>query len=82
MSIGMRRTASTAQSATAIKAMTTVIGLLRAARTRRILFFPSRNSLAHLGKEWLNIARRDGNSEQPPPDAQTGQSIVYLGLGE
>jgi hypothetical protein len=80
--MGIRRTASTAQSAIAIKAMTTVIGLLRAARTRRIFFFPSQNSLACLGKEWLNIARCGSNSEQPPPDAETGQSIVDLGLGE
>src|SRR5450759_1122352 len=51
----MRSRASTAQSAIAISATTTVIGLLRAARTRRM---------------WVKSSSKRGAFRQPPPDGR------------
>src|ERR1035441_420892 len=80
--MGIRSTASIAQKAIAIKATTTVTGLLRAARTRRIYPVPSRHSLACLGDEGPDVACCRGHSQQSPPDSQPRQRVVYLGLGE
>src|SRR5450759_712399 len=51
----MRSRASTAQSAIAISATTTVIGLLRAARTRRM---------------WVKSSSKSGAFRQPLPDGR------------
>src|ERR1035437_6023013 len=75
MSAGMRSSASTAQSAIAIRATTTVNGRLRAAKTRRML-------LTCLRQEWLNVSGRGGHSQQPAPDTEAGQRIVDFGLRE
>src|ERR1035437_389815 len=75
MSAGMRSSASTAQSAIAMSATTTVNGLLRAAKTRRML-------LTCLRQEWLNVSGRGGHSQQAAPDAEAGQRIVDFGLRE
>src|ERR1017187_2127627 len=82
MSIGMRSTASTAQRAIAIKATTTVIGLLRAARTRRIWPAPSRHSLACLGDEGPDVTGCGSHAEQSPPDSQPRQRFVNFSLRE
>src|ERR1035437_7955219 len=75
MSAGMRSSASTAQSAIAIRATTTVNGRLRAAKTRRML-------LTCLRQEWLNVSGGGGHSQQPAPDAEAGQRVVDFGLRE
>src|ERR1035437_402685 len=75
MSAGMRSSASTAQRAIAIRATTTVNGLLSAAKTRRML-------LTCLRQEWLNVSGGGGHREQPAPDAEAGQRIVDFGLRE
>ena len=59
---------------------TTVIGRLRAARTKRI--FHLSKSLTRLGNERLNVSRSSSDAEQRPPDAETGQRIIDLGLGQ
>src|ERR1039458_7006021 len=82
MSMGMRRTASTAQSAIAINATTTVIGLLRAARTRRIWPAPFRRSLACLGHEGPDVPGCGSHAEQSPPDSQPRQRFVDFSLRE
>src|ERR1035441_6100758 len=78
----MRSTASTAQSEIAIKATTTVIGLLRAARTRRMIPAPSRHSLACLGNEGPDVPGGGRHSEQSPPDSQPRQRFVNFSLRE
>src|ERR1017187_9783004 len=72
----MRSRASTAQRAMAISATTTVIGLLRAARTRRMGLPPG------LGNKRMNIAGGGGHAQQSAPDGEAGQRVVDLGLGE
>src|ERR1019366_7709129 len=75
MSAGMRSSASTAQRAIAVRATTTVNGLLSAAKTRRML-------LTCLRQEWLNVSGGGGHREQPAPDAEPGQRVVDIGLRE
>src|ERR1019366_2402479 len=75
MSAGIRFSASTAQSAIAMRATTTVNGLLSAAKTRRML-------LTCLRQEWLNVSGGGGHREQPAPDAEPGQRVVDFGLRE
>src|ERR1039458_8301002 len=82
ISIGMRSTARTAQSAIAIRATITVIGLLSAARTRRMIPASWRHSLACLGQEGPDVAARGSHAEQSPPGSQQRQRIVYFGLRE
>src|ERR1035441_8090469 len=82
MSMGMRRTARTAHRAIAIKATTTVMGLLRAARTRRMMPAPSRHSLACLGDEGPDVPGCGSHAEQSPPDSQPRQRFVNFSLRE
>src|SRR5713101_7554215 len=79
MSTDIRSSARTAQSAMAIRATTTVIGLVRAARTTRIF---SDSSLAGLGNERLNVPGCCGDTEQPAPDAETRECIIDFCLGQ
>src|SRR5580704_17350905 len=76
ISTGMRWIASAAQRAIAMRATTTVIGLVRAARTRRMVL------LARLRNEWLDISGGRGDAQQTAPDSQPRQRIVDLGLRE
>src|ERR1700681_1335514 len=69
--------ASAAQSAIAMRATITVIGLERAASTRRIFC-----SLANLGDKWLDISGGGGDAQQTLPDSEARQSVVDLGLRE
>src|SRR5579864_5251198 len=82
ISTGMRRMASAAQSAMATRATTTVIGLDRAARTRRTMFSPRDGSLAYLDDKGLNIPGGGGDAQQAAPDAESRQCVVDLGLRE
>ena len=63
------------QSAMAISATTTVIGRLRAARTRRMVHLS--RSLAGLGKERLNVSGRGGDASKPrqTPSRASASSI-------
>src|SRR5215470_7006282 len=81
ISTGIRFNASTAQSATATSATTTVKGRERAANTRR-MFRLRANSSARLRYKWLNISRGSGDAEQATPHAEPGQYIINLGLGK
>src|SRR5580658_3753925 len=80
MSTGIRCTARKASSARPIRATTMVIGRLSAPRTKRMLHLLK--SLARLGEEGLYIAASCEYLEHRPPDVQSGQSIIDLGLHE
>jgi hypothetical protein len=64
-----------------INATTTVIGRLRALRTKRICLY-SLQSSARLSNEWLNVSGGCRNAEQPPPHAEPGQDIIDFSLRE
>src|SRR5450755_4751601 len=80
MSTGIRRTARSAKSAIAIRATTTVMGRLSAARTNRM--HPLAASLAGLQKKRLKIAGRGCNLQQAAPYTQPSQRVVDLRLCE
>src|SRR4051812_22981686 len=80
MSTAMRRAATNANSASATSATTTVMGRLRAPKTKRMLY--PRGSLAHLSNERLNIASGRRNPEQATPHSESGQHVVNLSLRE
>jgi hypothetical protein len=86
ISTGIRLNANSAQSATATKATTTVIGRDRAARTRRIFCFLGFcsliRSLHSLQQKWLNVACSRGDPEKPTPYAEAGQNVVNFSLGQ
>src|SRR5579863_7226318 len=81
MSTGMRWAASTAPRAIAISATTTVIGLPRAARTKRIVRAPLA-SLRCLSEKRLNVAARRLELQARAPHAQARQSVVDLSLNQ
>src|SRR5471030_773592 len=78
MSTGIRCTASTAHSATAINATTTVKGLVRAAKTRRMIL----HSSAGFCREGPYISRRRRHAKQAAPHAEPCQRVVNLRLGQ
>src|SRR5471030_3122085 len=78
MSTGIRCTASTAHNATAINATTTVKGLVRAAKTRRMIL----HSSAGFCREGPDISRRRSHAKQAAPDAEARQRVVNLRLGQ
>src|ERR1700733_6728743 len=80
ISTGIRCTANTADRAMAISPTTTVIGRPRAAKTKRMGH--SSTSLTGVEHERLKVTGRAGDAEQSPPDTQTGQRIIDLGLGQ
>src|SRR5580704_12084707 len=79
ISTGMRWMASAAQRAIAMRATITVIGLVRAASTRRMVFLLS---IAYFRNEWLDISSGRGDAQQTTPDSEPCQRVVDLGLRE
>src|SRR6516225_1738017 len=85
ISTGMRVNASAAPTAIATMATTTVIGLLSAARTRRIFVSSTPISCplpARLCQERSQVARSRSNAQQTTPYAHAGQRIVDLRGGQ
>src|SRR5262249_23454556 len=78
MSMGIRCSANTALSATAISAITTVTGRLSASNTNCILSYLCLRSC--FINERLNIAGGDRNAQQAAPYAQSRKGVVNFRL--